>query len=68
MLCLKSFGDRIASRDPDRRTAESHARIALMNRFSAVDRAEIVRLARTQGERGTLGLNPSCATTPANRP
>jgi IS5 family transposase len=43
MLCLKSFGDRIASRDPDRQAAEIHTRIALMNHFSALGRAEIVR-------------------------
>jgi len=45
MRCLKPFGDRIASRDPDRQTAEIHARIALMNRFSALAQAEIVRVA-----------------------
>lgn len=45
MKCLKSFGERIASRDPDRQTAEIHVRIALMNRFSALGTAEIVRVA-----------------------
>jgi hypothetical protein len=45
MLRLKAFGDRIASRDPDRQVAEIHTRIALMNRFSALGRAEIVRAA-----------------------
>ena len=45
MLRLKSFGERIASRDPDRQAAEVHTRIALMNRFSALGRAEIVRVA-----------------------
>ncbi|MFC0339161.1 hypothetical protein ACFFII_00045, partial [Paracoccus niistensis] len=45
MLCLKSFGERIASRDPDRQTAEIHTRVALMNRFVALGRAEIVRVA-----------------------
>lgn len=45
MLRLKSFGERIASRDPDRQAAEIHIRIALMNRFSALGRAEIVRVA-----------------------
>ena len=44
MLCLKSFGDRIMARDPDRQTAEIHTRIALMNRFSALGQAEIVRV------------------------
>ncbi len=45
MGCLKSFGDRLMARDPDRQTAEIHTRIALMNRFSALGRAEIVRVA-----------------------
>ena len=45
MRCLKSFGDRITSRDPDRQTAEIQIRIALMNRFSALGTAEIVRVA-----------------------
>ena len=45
MRCLKSFGERIASRDPDRQTAEIHIRVALMNRFNALGTAEIVRAA-----------------------
>ena len=45
MRRLKSSGNRIASRDPDRQTAEIHTRIALMNRFSALGQAEIVRVA-----------------------
>ena len=44
MRCLKSFGDRIAARDPDRQTAEIHIRVALMNRFNALGTAEIVRV------------------------
>ncbi len=28
MGCLKSFGDRIMARDPDRQTAEIHTRVA----------------------------------------
>jgi hypothetical protein len=32
------------SRDPDRQTAEIQIRIALMNRFSALSAAEIVRV------------------------
>jgi hypothetical protein len=44
MRCLKSFGERIAARDPDRQTAEIHIRIALMNRFNALGTAEIVRV------------------------
>ena len=45
MRRLKSFGDRLMARDPDRQTAEIHTRIALMNRFSALGRAEITRVA-----------------------
>ncbi len=45
MLRLKAFGERIASRDPDRQAAEIHTRIALMNRFSALGQAEITRIA-----------------------
>lgn len=41
MRCFKAFGERIASRDPDRQTAEIHIRIALMNRFNAIGTAEI---------------------------
>ena len=45
MRRLKAFGERIASRDPNRQAAEVHTRIALMNRFSALGRAEITRVA-----------------------
>lgn len=45
MLCLKAFGECIAARDPARQTAEIQIRIALMNRFSALGTAEIVRVA-----------------------
>lgn len=45
MRCLKAFGERIASRDPDRQTAEIHIRVALMNRFNALGTAEIERVA-----------------------
>lgn len=44
MRCLKAFGERINARDPDRQTAEIQIRIALMNRFSAIGTAEIVRV------------------------
>ena len=44
MRCLKAFGERIAAKDPDRQTAEIQIRIALMNRFSALGTAEIVRV------------------------
>lgn len=45
MRGLKSFGDRIAARDPDHQTAEIHIRVALMNRFNALGTAEIVCVA-----------------------
>jgi hypothetical protein len=45
MRCLKAFGERIAARGPDRQIAEIQIRIALMNRFSALGTAEIVRAA-----------------------
>ncbi|WP_172329873.1 IS5 family transposase [Mangrovicoccus sp. HB161399] len=45
MRNLKSFGRRIASRDPDRQTAEIHIRVALMNRFNALGTAESERVA-----------------------
>ena len=44
MRCLKAFGERISARDPDRQTAEIQIRVALMNRFSALGTAEIVRV------------------------
>lgn len=43
MQRLKAFGERIAASDPDRQTAEIQIRIALMNRFSALGTADIVR-------------------------
>ena len=45
MRCLKAFGERISARDPDRQTAEIQIRVALMNSFSALGTAEIVRVA-----------------------
>lgn len=45
MRCLKSFGERIMARDPDRQAAEIHIPIALMNRFNTLGTAEIVRVA-----------------------
>ena len=45
MKCLKAFGERIASRDPDRQTAEVQIRVALMNHFNALGTAEIQRVA-----------------------
>ena len=41
----KSLGERIASRDPDRQTADIHIPIALMNRFNALDTVESERVA-----------------------
>lgn len=43
MRCLNSCGERIAAKDPDRQTAKTHMRIALINRFNARGIAEIVR-------------------------
>ena len=45
MRNLKSLGERIASRDPDRQTADIHIRIALMSRVNALGTAEIERVA-----------------------
>ncbi len=45
MRCLKAFGERISARDPDRQTAEIYIRIALVNRFSALGTAKIIRMA-----------------------
>ncbi|BAQ67653.1 transposase [Rhodovulum sulfidophilum] len=45
MNCLKRFGERIMSQDPERQTAEIHIRIAIMNTFSALGRAEIEAVA-----------------------
>lgn len=45
MRCLKSFGERIAARDPDRQAAEIHIRIALINHFNALGTAQIARVA-----------------------
>ncbi|MDW4547766.1 IS5 family transposase [Defluviimonas sp. D31] len=44
MRCLKAFGERIAARDPDRQSAEIQLRIALMNRYSALGTADIIRV------------------------
>ena len=53
MCRLKFVGERIASRDSDRQAAEIHTRVALMDRFSALGRAEIMRAGETEGERGS---------------
>jgi hypothetical protein len=44
MRCLKAFDERIAARHPDSQTAEIQIRVALMNRFSALGTAAIVRV------------------------
>ena len=41
---LKSVSASIASRDPDRQTADIHIRIVLVNRFNALGQAEIERV------------------------
>lgn len=43
MRNLKSLGERIASREPDRQTTKIHIRVASMNRFNAPGTAEIER-------------------------
>ncbi len=45
MRNLKSLGERIATKDPDRQTAEIHIRMARMGRFNTVGTAEIERVA-----------------------
>lgn len=42
MKCLKAFGERIASSDPDRQTAEIQIHIAIMNKYNALGTAEII--------------------------
>ena len=44
MRCVMAFGERIAARHPDSQTAEIQIRVALMNHFSALGTAEIVRV------------------------
>lgn len=43
--CLKSFGKRIGSREPDCQPAEIHIRNALMNRCNTLSTAEIEHVA-----------------------
>ena len=52
MRCLKAFGERIASRAPDRQIAETHIRIELINRFNALGTAEITRVAEVRRGKG----------------
>ncbi len=44
MCGIKAFGERISARDTDRQTAEIQNRVALINPFSALGTAEIVRV------------------------
>lgn len=37
MRCLKTFGERIVSRNPDHQTAKTNIRIVYMNHFNALD-------------------------------
>jgi len=58
LLDLKSFGERIASRDPDRQTAEVHIRIALMNRFNALGTAaEFCNMCNRPRRKGAFGAS-----------
>ncbi len=54
MRRLKSFGERIMARDPDRQTAEIHLRIALMNRFSAPEHGRDHAHGLNQRDKGQL--------------
>jgi len=58
MCCLKSFGERIVAKDPDRQTAEIHIRVALMNRFNALGPADIVRVVGVRRGKGKSSLRP----------
>jgi hypothetical protein len=42
--CLKSFGECITARDPDRQTAKIHIRVALTHSFNALGTVEIDRV------------------------
>ena len=46
---------RVISRDPGRKIAETQVHIAVMARFSALDRAQIKRVARSTMGKGKLG-------------
>lgn len=68
MRCLKSFGERIASRDPDRQAAELRIRIALMNRFNALGQAKIERGAKDdRGKGGSSSRRPLVQQRPLFR-
>ncbi len=65
MNCLKLFGERIMSRDPNRQTAEIQIRIAIMNRTSVLGRAEIEAVALSHTGKGKLAVKRLCATSPS---
>ncbi len=50
MRCLRAFGERIASRDPDRQTAEVYIRVALIDRVNALGHTGIGRVASPKGK------------------
>lgn len=52
MYFLKVCGERIRTRDRNRQAAEIHIRIALMNRFSVLGIAEIIRVAQSHRGKG----------------
>jgi hypothetical protein len=64
MRGLKSFGERIAARDPDRQTAEIHIRVALMDRFNAIAPPRSSAWPETEGERGTHASSRLSTTMP----
>jgi hypothetical protein len=45
MRCRTAFGERMAVRDPNRRTAELRIHTALINRFPALGTLDAVRVA-----------------------
>jgi hypothetical protein len=45
MHCLIASGERIATRDPDRQTAEIQIHFVLINHFNALSAAEVVAMA-----------------------
>ena len=64
--CLKAFGERLASRTPDRQPTEVHIRVALMNRFSA-SAPPILSRGMTSLGKGDLRLKPEFCNM-CNRP
>lgn len=60
---MTRVGERIASRDPDRQTAEIHIHIALMNRVNALG-TKIERVAWDDRGKGLLAQTLTFVTTP----